>query len=83
MESRQPSRGSGSSTPQPPPSIASSTSSAPPKSSAGSTAGSAAGKPAKPSGQLPGKGPKTFEEMGVPSAAKDSDCVSIVNPLTR
>jgi hypothetical protein len=77
MESRQPSRGSGTSTPQPPPSIASSTSSAPPKSSAGS----AAGKPAKSSGQLPGKGPKTFEEMGVPSAKNDSDCVSKVKPL--
>ncbi|KAJ6086951.1 hypothetical protein N7467_005865 [Penicillium canescens] len=75
MESRQPSRGSGTSTPQPPPSIASSTSSAPPKSSAGSAAGSAAGKPAKSSGQLPGKGPKTFEEMGVPSAKNDSDCI--------
>lgn len=25
---------------------------------------------------LPGKGPKTFEEMGVPKSAKESDCVS-------
>ncbi|KAI5308458.1 hypothetical protein KEM55_005645, partial [Ascosphaera atra] len=24
---------------------------------------------------LPGKGPKTFEEMGVPPTSKDSDCV--------
>ncbi|KAJ5573050.1 Chitin synthase activator (Chs3) [Penicillium hetheringtonii] len=32
--------------------------------------------PSKPSGQLPGKGPKTFEEMGVPSANKDSDCAT-------
>lgn len=59
MESRQPSHGSGASTPQPAPSVASSTSSAPQQ------------KPAKP----PSKGPKTFEEMGVPSANKDSDCV--------
>ncbi|KAJ6178380.1 Chitin synthase activator (Chs3) [Penicillium mononematosum] len=57
-ESRQPSHGSGASTPQPAPSVASSTSSAPQQ------------KPAKP----PSKGPKTFEEMGVPSASKDSDC---------
>lgn len=43
--------------------------------------------PAKPSipatssssstSQLPGKGPKTFEEMGVPQAKTDSDCVSL------
>ncbi|KAJ5124669.1 Chitin synthase activator (Chs3) [Penicillium bovifimosum] len=58
MESRQPSHGSGASTPQPPSSVASSTSSAPQP------------KPAKP----PSKGPKTFEEMGVPAANKDSDC---------
>ncbi|KAI9876081.1 MAG: hypothetical protein M1830_007385 [Pleopsidium flavum] len=35
--------------------------------------------PATPSSsstsQLPGKGPKTFEEMGVPQAKTDSDCV--------
>ncbi|KAH2327223.1 hypothetical protein KXW28_002178 [Aspergillus fumigatus] len=32
--------------------------------------------PSKPSaGGLPGKGPKTFEEMGVPTAQKDSDCI--------
>ncbi|KAJ5372159.1 Chitin synthase activator (Chs3) [Penicillium concentricum] len=58
MESRQPSHGSGPSTPQPAPSVASSSSSTPQP------------KPAKP----PSKGPKTFEEMGVPSANKDSDC---------
>ncbi|KAJ5114612.1 hypothetical protein NUU61_000371 [Penicillium alfredii] len=63
MESRQPSRGSASSTPQP--STASSTPSAPKP-----------GQPPKPSSQgLPGKGPKTFEEMGVPSAKNDSDCI--------
>ncbi|KAJ5780898.1 Chitin synthase activator (Chs3) [Penicillium paradoxum] len=61
MESRQPSHGSGASTPQAPPSVASSTSSAPQQ------------KPAKPA-PPPSKGPKTFEEMGVPSANKDSDC---------
>ncbi|KAJ5424929.1 Chitin synthase activator (Chs3) [Penicillium cf. griseofulvum] len=58
MESRQHSHGSGASTPQPAPSVASSSSSTPQP------------KPAKP----PSKGPKTFEEMGVPSANKDSDC---------
>ncbi|KAL2836676.1 hypothetical protein BJY01DRAFT_221710 [Aspergillus pseudoustus] len=31
-------------------------------------------KPAKP-GNLPGKGPKTFEEMGVPNAPKENDCI--------
>ncbi|CBF82690.1 hypothetical protein AN3445.2 [Aspergillus nidulans FGSC A4] len=31
-------------------------------------------KPATP-GRLPGKGPKTFEEMGVPQAPKESDCI--------
>ncbi|KAL2362619.1 hypothetical protein RJZ56_004479 [Blastomyces dermatitidis] len=35
------------------------------------------GQPAqKPVGGLPGKGPKTFEEMGVPQGKGDSDCVS-------
>lgn len=29
--------------------------------------------------QLPGKGPKTFEEMGVPQAKTDGDCVSPVS----
>ncbi|KAI9373235.1 hypothetical protein BJX61DRAFT_541943 [Aspergillus egyptiacus] len=31
-------------------------------------------KPAK-AGNLPGKGPKTFEEMGVPAAPKENDCI--------
>ncbi|OAX78061.1 hypothetical protein ACJ72_07634 [Emergomyces africanus] len=36
-----------------------------------------AGQPVqKPGGGLPGKGPKTFEEMGVPQGKGDSDCVS-------
>ncbi|EER42788.1 chitin synthase activator [Histoplasma capsulatum H143] len=30
----------------------------------------------KPAGGLPGKGPKTFEEMGVPQGKGDSDCES-------
>lgn len=63
-ESRQPSRGSASSTPHPP--------SAPP-----SVASSKPSQPSKSSGQAPSKGPKTFEEMGVPSAKNDSDCVCI------
>ncbi|PGH12563.1 hypothetical protein AJ79_04184 [Helicocarpus griseus UAMH5409] len=29
----------------------------------------------KPAGGLPGKGPKTFEEMGVPQGKGDSDCI--------
>ncbi|KAJ5667953.1 Chitin synthase activator (Chs3) [Penicillium maclennaniae] len=66
--SRQPSRGSSSSTPQPP--------SAPPSSASGppSVAPSKPPQSSKPSGQAPSKGPKTFEEMGVPSAKNDSDC---------
>lgn len=72
-ESRQPSQGSGASTPQPAPSVASSTSSAPPQQ-----------KPVNPtkSQAPPGKGPKTFEEMGVPSAKNDNDCVSFHSPLS-
>lgn len=70
------SRDSPSSTPKP---------SAPP-SSAGQKPG---GQPAKPNSQgLPGKGPKTFEEMGVPTVKNDNDCVSIPRliiqcPLTQ
>jgi hypothetical protein len=40
-----------------------------------SVASSKPSQPSKPSGQAPSKGPKTFEEMGVPSAKNDSDCV--------
>ncbi|KAJ5633003.1 hypothetical protein N7490_009342 [Penicillium lividum] len=61
MESRQPSRGSASSTPQPP--------------SSSSSAQMPAAQPPKPSAPPPSKGPKTFEEMGVPSAKNDSDCL--------
>ncbi|KAL5361863.1 hypothetical protein BJX96DRAFT_90436 [Aspergillus floccosus] len=46
-----------------------STSSSKPPSTASSQ------KPSKPQGGLPGKGPKTFEEMGVPAAQKDNDCI--------
>lgn len=60
-ESRQPSRGSASSTPQPP--------SGPP-----STTSSKLSQPSQPP---PSKGPKTFEEMGVPSGKNESDCVRI------
>lgn len=70
-DSRQPSQGSGASTPQPAPSIASSTSSAPPPQKPNPTKSQAP----------PGKGPKTFEEMGVPSAKNDNDCVSFYSPL--
>ncbi|KAJ5738279.1 Chitin synthase activator (Chs3) [Penicillium malachiteum] len=61
-ESRQPSRGSTSSTPQPPSSASSMQKPAAPP------------QPAKPAQPAPSKGPKTFEEMGVPSAKNDSDC---------
>ncbi|KAJ5358096.1 Chitin synthase activator (Chs3) [Penicillium brevicompactum] len=67
-ESRQPSRGSGASTPQPAPPVASSTASAPPPQQ------KPAAKPAN-SSKPPSKGPKTFEEMGVPSAKNDNDCI--------
>lgn len=33
-------------------------------------------KPSTPSASTPGKGPKTFDEMGIGQAPKDSDCVS-------
>ncbi|CAG8241975.1 unnamed protein product [Penicillium salamii] len=80
-ESRQPSRGSGASTPQPASSVASPSSSAPP-TSAGPPPQKPAAKPAK-GGQLPGKGPKTFEEMGVPSAKNDNDCDLQVNRIVH
>ena len=32
--------------------------------------------PSNPTAKPPGKGPKTFEEMGVPQSKKDSECVS-------
>ncbi|KAL9079533.1 MAG: hypothetical protein Q9157_001591 [Trypethelium eluteriae] len=37
--------------------------------------GQQAGGPQKPAGGLPGKGPKTFDEMGVPQVKQKSDCV--------
>ncbi|KAJ5377865.1 Chitin synthase activator (Chs3) [Penicillium cataractarum] len=51
----------------------------PSRSSASSTPQPPAGpaqqqQPAKPAAPPPSKGPKTFEEMGVPSAKNDSDC---------
>ncbi|XHG09197.1 hypothetical protein AWENTII_012273 [Aspergillus wentii] len=59
-----PSRGSTSSTPKPVTSPSSTTSQKP------------ASQSSKASGQgLPGKGPKTFEEMGVPTVQKDNDCI--------
>jgi TPR repeat protein len=33
-------------------------------------------KPMSPAASTPGKGPKTFDEMGIGQASKDSDCVS-------
>ncbi|KAL4864974.1 hypothetical protein BDV12DRAFT_157801 [Aspergillus spectabilis] len=48
--------------------------SATPQPPAAPQAAPAAQKPAK-AGNLPGKGPKTFEEMGVPQAPKENDCI--------
>ncbi|RAL06324.1 putative chitin synthase activator (Chs3) [Aspergillus ibericus CBS 121593] len=63
---------SSASTPKPPPSAT--TSKVPP--AAPSTASQKPAAPAsKTHGNLPGKGPKTFEEMGVPTVQKDSDCI--------
>lgn len=68
MESMQPPNRSPMSTPKP---SATPTTQAP----AAETKASAT-KPPKPSaGGLPGKGPKTFEEMGVPQGKTDGDCV--------
>ncbi|GLB17992.1 hypothetical protein ABZX51_006492 [Aspergillus tubingensis] len=61
---------SSASTPKPPPS----TSTPKPPSTASSTS-SQKPAPAKQHGNLPGKGPKTFEEMGVPTVQKDNDCI--------
>lgn len=63
-ESRQPSRGSAASAPS-----ASTPGPRPPAQQQQQAP--------KPSAPPPGKGPKTFEEMGVPSAKTDNDCVCI------
>lgn len=47
----------------------------PPTAATGKPASSA---PASAPGKKPGKGPSTFEQMGVPAAKKDDDCVSNV-----
>jgi hypothetical protein len=54
-----------------------------PKPGATPSSAPAAQKPSKPGAQ-PGKGPKTFEEMGVPQAPKENDCVSsrLLRPST-
>ncbi len=52
----------------------------PPKQSAGGQGpGPGAGRPAHQ--RPPGKGPKTFEEMGVPQGKSDGDCVSTPGAL--
>ncbi|KAF9887133.1 hypothetical protein FE257_010508 [Aspergillus nanangensis] len=51
----------------------SSVSSTPKPPSSSST--SASQKPGSKQSGLPGKGPKTFEEMGVPTAQKDGECI--------
>lgn len=63
-----------SSTPKPPGPSSTPKPSGPPSTPANQKPGGQ--QPSKPNQQgLPGKGPKTFEEMGVPSAKNDSDCV--------
>ncbi|RAL08410.1 putative chitin synthase activator (Chs3) [Aspergillus homomorphus CBS 101889] len=62
-----------SSTPKPS-SAASTPKPTPPTSSAAGQKPAAAAS-AKPQSGLPGKGPKTFEEMGVPAVQKDNDCI--------
>jgi len=41
------------------------------------TSSGAQAKPSQQPPQTPGKGPKTFEEMGVPAHKQDGDCVSL------
>ena len=50
---------------------------APPEAASPSRPGTQQQKPPAPASPLPGKGPKTFEEMGVPAQKNESDCVSI------
>ncbi|KAB8254594.1 hypothetical protein BDV32DRAFT_132147 [Aspergillus pseudonomiae] len=60
----------------PPPSAPVASSATPKPSSVSASVGQKpAAQPAKSQGGLPGKGPKTFEEMGVPTAQKDNDCI--------
>jgi len=47
--------------------------------SAKPSASSAKHSPPSSSARPPGKGPQTFEEMGVPQGKKDGDCVSVQN----
>lgn len=81
---RNSARPSAAPTPKPPPRTDSRTSTiaSTAKPTNPSTGKPAANKPAAPvaATRLPGKGPKTFDEMGVP-AAKQSDCVSIASEV--
>jgi TPR repeat protein len=49
----------------------------PPKPAETKPAGPVAPKPAKPTEYPPGKGPKTFDEMGIGQTKDDKDCVSL------
>lgn len=55
----------------------------PPPSAASAKPSVPSAKPTPPSSSArpPGKGPQTFEEMGVPQSKKDGDCVSVQNFL--
>jgi hypothetical protein len=59
----------------PPPNAPPASSTPKPSSASTSATQKPAVQPSKSQGSLPGKGPKTFEEMGVPTAQKDNDCV--------
>ena len=63
------------SNPTPRPNNATNSPSIPPKTLENNKA-SATPPPSTPTTKPPGKGPKTFEEMGVPQSKKDSECVS-------
>lgn len=70
MESMQPPNRSPMSTPKP--------NAMPAAQAPAAETNASATKPSKPSaGGLPGKGPKTFEEMGVPQGKSEGDCVCI------
>ena len=66
VDSKPPSRGSATSTPKP----------------SGPPANNPPQKPETPPAKPQGKGPKTFEEMGVPIVKQESECVSFWCPLS-
>ena len=55
----------------------------PVKENVAKPASAASARPAAPAVKPPGKGPKTFEEMGVPSHKQESECVSLPPSLLK